>query len=56
MLAHDSFDPLAADGLALGAQFSVGARRSVLFPVPRMDPPDVVWESGRFTDWLRRST
>ena len=41
MLAHDSFDPLAADGLALGAQFGVDARRSVSFPVLRMDPPDV---------------
>ena len=37
MLAHDPFDPLAADGLALG----VDARRSVSFPVLRMDPPDV---------------
>jgi hypothetical protein len=30
-LAHDPFDPLAADGLALGAQFGVDARRSVSF-------------------------
>jgi len=29
VLAHDPFDPLAADGLALGAQFGVDARRSV---------------------------
>jgi hypothetical protein len=41
MLAHDPFNPLAADGLALGAQFGVDARRSISFPVLRMDPPDV---------------
>jgi hypothetical protein len=41
MLAHDPFDPLAANGLALGAQFGVDARRSVSFPMLRMDPPDV---------------
>jgi hypothetical protein len=41
VLAHDPFDPLAADGLALGAQFGVDARRSVSFPVLRVDPPDV---------------
>jgi hypothetical protein len=41
VLAHDPFDPLAADGFALGAQFGVDARRSVSFPVLRMDPPDV---------------
>jgi len=41
VLAHDPFDPLAADGLALGAQFGVDARRSVSFPMLRMDPPDV---------------
>ena len=38
MPAHDPFDPLAADGLALGAQLGVDARRSVSFPVVRMDP------------------
>src|SRR5262249_24008976 len=32
---------LAADGLALGAQFGVDARRSVSFLVLRMNPPDV---------------
>ena len=41
VLAHVPFDPLAADGLALGAQFGVDARPSVSFPVLRMDPPDV---------------
>ena len=41
VLAHDPFDPLAADGLTLGPQFGVDARRSVSFPVLRMDPPDV---------------
>jgi len=41
MLAHDPFDPLAADGLALGPQFGVDARRSVSFAVLRMNPPDV---------------
>ena len=41
MLAHDPFDPLATDGLALGAQFGVDARRSVSFLVLGMDPPDV---------------
>jgi hypothetical protein len=29
LLAHDPFDPLAADGLTLGPQFGVDARRSV---------------------------
>jgi hypothetical protein len=41
MLAHDPFDPLATDGLALGAQFGMDARRSISFPVLRMNPPDV---------------
>ena len=41
MLAHDPFDPLAADGLARGAQFGVDARGSASFPVLRIDPPDV---------------
>jgi hypothetical protein len=41
MLAHNPFDPLAADGLALGAQLSMDARRAVSFLVLRMDPPDV---------------
>ena len=41
VLAHDPFDPFAADGLTLGPQFGVDARRSVSFPVLRMDPPDV---------------
>ena len=41
MLAHDPLDPLAADGLARGAQFSVDARRPVSFLVLRMDPLDV---------------
>jgi hypothetical protein len=41
MLAHDPFDPLAADGLALSAQFGIDARCAVSFPVLRMDPPDV---------------
>src|SRR5215470_11050851 len=41
VLAHDPGDPLAADGMALGAQFGVDARRSVSFPVLRMNPPDV---------------
>ena len=37
VLAHDPFDPLAADGLALGAQFGVDARRSVSFLVLHMN-------------------
>ena len=41
VLAHDPLDPLAADGLALGPQFGVDARRSVSFPVLCMNPPDV---------------
>jgi hypothetical protein len=41
MLAHDPFDPLAADGLTLGAQFGVDARRSVSFLVLCMNPPDI---------------
>jgi len=41
VLAHDPFDPLAADGLARGAQFGVDARRSVSFLVLGMDPTDV---------------
>jgi hypothetical protein len=41
VLAHDPFNPLAADGLTLGPQFGVDARRSVSFPVLCMDPPDV---------------
>jgi hypothetical protein len=41
VLTHDPFDPLTVDGLALGAQFGVDARRSVSFSVLRMDPPDV---------------
>jgi hypothetical protein len=41
MLAHHPLDRLAADGLALGAQFGMDARGSVSFPVPGMDPPDV---------------
>jgi hypothetical protein len=39
MLAHDPFDPLAADGLTLGAQFGVDARRSVSSLVLCMNPP-----------------
>src|SRR5262244_2291706 len=41
MLAHDPFDPLAADGLACGAQFGMDARRSVSFLVLCMNPPDI---------------
>jgi hypothetical protein len=41
VLAHDPLDPLAADGLARGPQFGVDARRSVSFPVLRMNPLDV---------------
>jgi hypothetical protein len=38
---HEPCDPLAADGVALSAQFGVNARRTVAFPVLRMDPPDL---------------
>ena len=41
MLAHDPLDPLATDGLALGAQFGMDVRRSISFPVLRMKPPDI---------------
>jgi len=41
MAVHEPRDPLAADGLALGAQFDVNAWCSVSFPVLRMDPLDV---------------
>jgi len=41
MLAHNPFDPLAADGLARGPQFGVDARCPIPFPVLRMNPPDV---------------
>src|SRR5215471_6273243 len=41
MLAHDPFDPLAADGLVCGAQFGMDARRSVSFLVRCMNPPDI---------------
>jgi hypothetical protein len=41
MLAHDPFDPLARDGLALGAPFGTDARRAVSLPVLRMNPPDI---------------
>ena len=41
VLAHDPFDPLAADGLTRGAQFGVDARRSVSFLVLHMNPPDI---------------
>jgi hypothetical protein len=41
VLAHEPRDPLAVDGVALGTQFSVDARRPVSFAVLRMDPPDV---------------
>jgi hypothetical protein len=41
MLAHDPFDPLATDGLALGAPFGMDARRTVSFPVLRMNPLDI---------------
>ena len=41
MLAHDPLDPLAADGMALGAQLGMDARRSISFPVLGMNPPDV---------------
>src|SRR5204862_7721969 len=41
VLAHDPFDPLAANGVALGSQFGVDARRAVSFLVLRMDPPEV---------------
>jgi len=41
MLAQHPLDPLAADGLTLGAQFGVDARRPIPFPVPRMNPPDL---------------
>jgi len=34
-------DPLAADGLTLGSQFGVDARRSVSFLVLCMNPPDI---------------
>ena len=41
MAVHEPRDPLAADGVALGAQFDVNAWCSVSFPVLRMDPLDV---------------
>ena len=41
VLAHDPLDPLAADGLTLGSQFGVDARRSVSFLVLCMNPPDI---------------
>jgi hypothetical protein len=41
VLSHDPRDPLSADGMALGAEFGVNARRSISFPVLRMDPSDV---------------
>jgi hypothetical protein len=41
MATHQSRDPLAADGVALAAQFGVDARCPVSIPVLRMDPPDV---------------
>jgi hypothetical protein len=40
VLAHDPLDPLAANGLILGSQFGVDARRSVSFLVC-MNPPDI---------------
>ena len=41
MTVHEPRDPLAADGMALGAQLGVNTRCSVSFAVSRMDPPDV---------------
>ena len=38
MAVHEPRDSLAADGMALGAQFDVNAWCSVSFPVLRMDP------------------
>jgi hypothetical protein len=41
VLAHERRDPLAVDGVALGTQFGMNARRSVSCPVLRMNSPDV---------------
>jgi len=40
VLAHDPFDPLAADGLTRGSPSGYYARRSVSFLVLCMNPPD----------------
>jgi hypothetical protein len=42
--AHQPFDPLVADGLALGPQLSMNARRAISFPVASMNPPDIAQE------------
>jgi hypothetical protein len=42
MLAHHPLDPLTADGLALGTQLGMDARRTISFPVVSMNAPDIV--------------
>jgi hypothetical protein len=39
--AHHPLDPLAADGMARGAQFGLDARRAIASPVVGMNPPDI---------------
>jgi hypothetical protein len=41
VLTHEPGDPLAAGGLAFGAQLGVDARRPVSLAVPSMNPPDI---------------
>ena len=41
ILAHHPFDPLAADGLALGLQLGIDARRTVSFPMVSMNVLDI---------------
>jgi hypothetical protein len=41
MLVHQPFDPLAADGLALGLQLGMDSRHAVSFPMVSMNALDI---------------
>jgi hypothetical protein len=41
MLAHHPLDPLAADGVALGPQLGMDARRAISFPMASMNALDI---------------
>jgi hypothetical protein len=41
---HHPLDPLAADGLTLGTQLGMGARRTLLLPMVSMNPLDITQE------------
>ena len=44
MLAHHPLDPLAAEGVALGPQLGMDARRAISFPMASMNALDIAQE------------